>query len=217
MTGNERAVVTLAMIVAAGALTAYLWLTQRSKVSAEDRASPTGAEVGSPLDRYLALQVLKLADIEQNRRGALSAREARRVDIGVRLTKRVPLLALVGMVVLALVVGVAFYLRSKRIGAFAFPAVVAAALVPIMIWVGGASSAVARAIRDGRVEAVDGAVTGVVPVATWDNFAVSVGGRSLTGYGMLDMADYLRANDGHVRAYVLPGVDIVVAFEPLHK
>src|SRR5262249_40299899 len=125
MTGNERAVVTLAMIVAAGALTAYLWLTQRSKVSAEDRASPTGgAEVGSPLDRYPALQVLKLADIEQNRRGALSAREARRVDIGVRLTKRVPLLALVGMVVLALVVGVAFYLRSKRIGAFAFPAVV---------------------------------------------------------------------------------------------
>jgi hypothetical protein len=200
-------------IVVVGAVMSWVVLRVTGAPS-EDLSGPTGAPAGSDLDRSLRIQRLKLEDIEANRAGSLSAREAARITAESRKFRVNLWFGLIAFVGAATVTSLSIYSKNPGPGMFWVPGIALIAIIPIYFLALAMFGKPDPDVTAGKVTAVKGAVEHLSVWPTRDGFTASIGGTQYKGLNALELGESLR--DGQtVKAYVLPNAKILVAVDPI--
>jgi hypothetical protein len=212
---NRLAAVLVAFAICVAAAAALRAVTRAHvRPSDEDVRTPSGAPPGSRLDAFLALEVLKLEDIQANEAGRISPREAERLRAYLDWQWRMYLDVGVGILVVgALVAGAVGHARTGRRWMLLAPVGVALALAPIYLWGNAHLSAPSREAAAGKVVAVEGALEAAVSDVARDASIIRIGGGRYDAYGLAALVRTLAVGD-RVRAFALPETRTVVALSP---
>jgi len=205
------AILIVGIVVAGAVLT---WVVLRvTGAPAEDLSGATGAPAGSDADRSLRVQRLKLEDIEANRAGRLSEREAARITAEGRKFRMNLWFGLLAFVGAATVTSLSIYSKQPKSAMFIVPAIALVAIIPIYFLALALFGKPDPDVAAGKVTVVQGSIQNLSVWPTRDGFTASIGGTEYKGLNALALGQSLR--DGqNVKAYVLPNAKILVSVDP---
>ena len=174
-------------------------------------AEVTGAPPGSDLDRFLKLQNLKVEDVEANRAGKVSPRQAATVGARRGNVTTWLLLGFGGFFALALAAAITDYMQKKHFKAMILPAIagtvgIIAYVVYAMFWRPPSAEEVAKQ----KVVTIQGVADSI---SYWPHkgfYDIKMNGVKYQGYTTMDPG-----YEGHkVKLHVIPESKLVVAMEP---